>query len=181
MRTKLYTLNLVLILLLSLAFIFTGCKKDQQGEFEQSPEVTETETSVMQKLEQDIQDVIKPLDQKGTELKKEMDGLLVKIKNYEQTLVQKQRELAQEADSLTAKAERLLKEESSLKSYRTASCVIFWVGLLLFVIGLVLFLIARKKTATYKAEKDKKKLTKAAEKEEKKTEKNLKKDAPSKE
>jgi uncharacterized protein YpmB len=181
MRTKLFILNFVLILLISAAFIFTGCKKEQRTETEQSQEATEAETSLSEKLEQDAKDVIKPLDQKGVELKGEMDNLLAKIKKYEQTLADKQKELAQQADSIKVREENLVKWEGSLKSYRTASWIIFLIGLVLFIVGLVFFLIARKKNAPKRAVKEQVKLTKSAEKEEKKTEKNLKKDTPPKE
>jgi large-conductance mechanosensitive channel len=181
MRTKLFVLNFVLILLISLAVIFNGCKKDQQGEMEQPTEAAETEPSLTEQLEQDVKDVIKPFEEKGTELKQEMDDLLAKIKKYEQTLVTKQAELSQQADSIKVKKDELQKWEGSLKSYRTASWIVFLIGLVLFIIGLVLFLLARKKAATDKAEKEQIKLTKAAEKEEKKTEKNLKKNTPPKE
>lgn len=181
MRTKLFALSFVLTLLISLTFIFTGCKKDQEAETEQFQEQSETEMSLTEKLEQDVQAVIKPLDSKGAELKKELDEMLSKIKNYEQTLLDKGRELSMLADTLNAREQGLIEKESSLKSYRTASWVIFWIGLVLFIVGLVLFLLARKTTSSDKAEKAQKKITKAAEKEEKKTEKNLKKDTPPKE
>lgn len=180
MRTKLFVLNFVLILLISLTVIFNGCKKEQEGETKQPQEATEAETSLSEKLEQDVKDVIKPLDQKGIELKSEMDNLLAKVKKYEQTLADKQKELTQQADSIKAREGKLVKWEGSLKSYRAASWIIFLVGLALFIIGLIFFLIARKKTAPKRAEKEQVKLTKAAEKEEKKTEKNLKKDTPPK-
>jgi len=181
MRTKLFALSFVLTLLISLMFIFTGCKKDQEAETEQFQERSEIELSLTEKLEQDVQAVIKPLDSKGAELKKELDEMLSKIKNYEQTLLDKGRELSMLADTLNAREQGLFDKESSLKSYRTASCVIFWIGLVLFIVGLALFLLARKKTAPNKAAKEQNKITKAAEKEEKKTEKNLKKDTPPKE
>jgi len=175
MRTKLFVLSFILILFISLVVIFNGCKKEQEGEMGQPTEAVETEPSLTEQLEQDVQDVIKPYEEKGTELKQEMDELLAKIKSYEQTLIAKQAELSQQADSIRVKKEELQSWEGSLKSYRTASWIILLIGLVLFIIGLVLFLRARKKTAPARAEKEQKKLTKAAEKEEKKTEKDLKK------
>ncbi|MCU0644858.1 MAG: hypothetical protein MUC94_11420 [bacterium] len=163
MRTKLFVLSFILILLISLAVIFNGCKKEQEGEMEQPTEQAKTEMSLTEKLEHDFQDVIKPLDQRGSELKKEMDDLLFKIKNYEQTLVEKQKELSQQADSLNAKAQQLASKESSLKSYRTASWLILLIGLLLFIVGLVM--VTRRKTALDSAEKNQRKPTRATKKE----------------
>jgi uncharacterized membrane protein len=180
MRAKLVVLNLIPIFLISIAFIFISCKKEQEVKPQQSQEMTEAETPSVEKLEKDVQEVMKPADEKGTELKKEMDDLLSTIKDYEQTLIAKQQQLNQQADSIKVKKEELAKMQGSLKSYRTASWIIFLVGLVLFVIGLIFLLVARSKTAPQRAEKQQKKLTKSAEKEEKKTEKNMKKDTPPK-
>lgn len=162
MRTK---LNFVFILLISFTIIITGCKKEQQAVTEGLQEASDTISSLTEKMEQDVQTVIKPFDPKDVELKKEMDDLLFKIKNYEKTLVQKQKELSQQADSLNAKAQQLAAKESSLKSYRTASWLIFLVGFLLFIVGLVM--VTRRKTSPDSAEKTQQKPTTATKKEEK--------------
>lgn len=184
MRTKTLILNSILILLISAAFIFTGCKKEQQTETEQLQEVTEAETSLTEKLEQDVKDVIKPIETKEAELKKGVDALLAEVNKRKQELRTKEEELKAKATELEEKALQLTEQENSIKAFRTGSWLLFILGAILFLVGLVFILVARKKTAPQreekKGEKEQQKLTKAAEKEEKKTEKTLKKDTPPK-
>ena len=191
MRTKTFILNSVLIVLLSLTFIITGCEQQQEAETEQSQEeIIQSDTSIAEELEQDIKDIIKPIETKEEELKKNIDALLAEVDKKKQELMRIENELNERELILTEKEHRIgiieekeaeiLNRESLLKTFRTVSWVILIIGLVLFIIGLILFLLARKKYALQrvakKAEKEQKKLTKTAEKAEKKTEKNLKKE-----
>jgi len=180
MRTKLFVLSLVLILLISMTAIFSGCKEEQESEMEQPAEAAETQPAITEELEQDVQDVIKPIESKEEELKKGIDELLAEVDKKKQELSAREEKLEAKASELAEQALAIDEQGNKIRWYRTLSWVIMIIGAILFIVGIIFILIARKKTASQRAakktEKEQKKLTKTAEKAEKKTEKNLNKE-----
>ena len=97
MRTKSLIINTTLIFLFVVAFVITGCKKNEEAGLPEDATIADTTQTV-----QAEEEAVKPIDQKEIALKKELKALLAEVDKKQHELLDKER-YTRQMDILTSR------------------------------------------------------------------------------